>query len=168
MTGSKRCGVSSAMASRIETDPCRSRHSATDVILDMPNPTLFDRSPQPSGTAPEKVDISRLPETGDLLFGRRKEMTLLDDGWNNDNTNVVVLKAAGGVGKSTLMRVWTKSLEQDNYRGANPRSDPRCAKPRRDGVGDFENDGCFLAGSRFEQSDAGSNVAAGSGAAWSA
>ena len=73
---------------------------------------------KPTGPAPEKVDISRLPETGDLLFGRRDEMALLDDAWKNDNTNVVVLKAAGGVGKSTLMRVWTKSLEQDNYRGA--------------------------------------------------
>ena len=74
--------------------------------------------PEPTGEPPEKVDISRLPETSDLLFGRRKEMTLLDEAWNNDNTNVVVLKAAGGVGKSTLMRVWTKSLKQDNYRGA--------------------------------------------------
>jgi hypothetical protein len=89
------------------------------TIYDALQPNYVAPPPlKPSGSAPEKVDISRLPETGDLLFGRRDEMTLLDEAWKNDDTNVVVLKAAGGVGKSTLMRVWTKSLEQDNYRGA--------------------------------------------------
>ena len=29
-----------------------------------------------------KYDLSRLPETGSLLFGRRKELALLDNAWD--------------------------------------------------------------------------------------
>ena len=74
-------------------------------------------APRP-GTPPEKEDIRRLPETGELLFGRRKEIQLLDEAWEDDSTNVVVLKAGGGVGKSTLTRVWTLFLRDEHYRDA--------------------------------------------------
>jgi tetratricopeptide (TPR) repeat protein len=69
--------------------------------------------PEPPGPAP-RVDIRRLPETGELLFGRRNELNSLAKAWDDPKLNVVVLKASGGVGKSTLLRCWA----EDNYRGA--------------------------------------------------
>jgi hypothetical protein len=74
--------------------------------------------PPPAGMPPDKIDINRLPETGSLLFGRRDEQQLLDDAWENPETRIVVFKAWGGVGKSTLVRVWTEAMAEDNYRGA--------------------------------------------------
>ena len=67
---------------------------------------------------PEAVDITRLPETGFQLFGRRDELNFLDKAWERDDTNIVVFKAFGGVGKSTLVRNWTEAIAKDNYRGA--------------------------------------------------
>ena len=64
------------------------------------------------------LDIKRLPETGSALFGRTKELHLLDDAWESDATHVVSLVAYGGVGKSTLVNKWLEGLERDNYRGA--------------------------------------------------
>ncbi len=64
------------------------------------------------------VDIDRLPETGYKLFGREKELGLLDDAWASDTTNVLSLIAWGGVGKSTLVKVWLDRLAADDYRGA--------------------------------------------------
>ncbi len=74
--------------------------------------------PPPAGTQPDKVDIDRLPETGILLFGRRDELELLDTAWKDSGTRVVVFKAWGGVGKSTLIRCWCDTMAEDNYRGA--------------------------------------------------
>jgi len=63
-------------------------------------------------------DLRRMPETGSLLFGRRAELKLLDDAWSGGATNVVAFTAGGGVGKSTLARVWAESLAEDEWRGA--------------------------------------------------
>lgn len=79
------------------------------------------QKPKPAkrpGKPPEKEDIRRLPETGELLFGRRDELKLLDEAWEDDSTNVVVLKAGGGVGKSTLTRVWTLYQREEDYHDA--------------------------------------------------
>ena len=67
---------------------------------------------------PEKIEISRLPVTGAELFGRQKELELLDEAWASDDTNVVSLVAWGGVGKSTLVNKWLERMAGDNYRGA--------------------------------------------------
>lgn len=79
-------------------------------------------------TAPEKktypsleaqhIDITRLPQTGFELFGRQEELTLLNDAWESDATNVVSFVAYGGVGKSTLVNKWVEKMRWDNYRGA--------------------------------------------------
>ncbi len=74
--------------------------------------------PPPPWSPPEKVDIRRLPMTGAELFGRQKEMELLDEAWESDQTHVVSLVAWGGVGKSTLVNKWLERLAADNYRGA--------------------------------------------------
>lgn len=74
--------------------------------------------PAPQWSAPERIDIDHLPVTGAELFGRRKELALLDEAWEADGTNIVSLVAWGGVGKSTLVNKWLERMEADNYRGA--------------------------------------------------
>ena len=85
-------------------------------IIDNPDYQLPE-PPPPDWPPPEKVEIGRLPVTGGELFGRQKEMELLDDRWASDDTNVVSLVAYGGVGKSTLVNKWLERMERDNYRG---------------------------------------------------
>ena len=58
-----------------------------------------------------------MPQTGSLLFGRRNELKLLDTAWNS-GTNIVAFTAGGGVGKSTLARVWAEMLAEEEWRGA--------------------------------------------------
>ena len=67
---------------------------------------------------PKKVDVHRLPETGSTMFGRNDRIKNLYEWWDDPNTNIVALKADGGVGKSTLVRVWTEQMAEDNYRQA--------------------------------------------------
>ncbi|HEX6184254.1 MAG TPA: TIR domain-containing protein [Pyrinomonadaceae bacterium] len=74
--------------------------------------------PAPLWSPPEKIDTTRLPETGAELFGRRTELEMLDAAWESEGIHVVSLVAWGGVGKSTLVNKWLEQLEADNYRGA--------------------------------------------------
>ena len=67
---------------------------------------------------PEKVDVDRLPKTGAELFGRQKELEMLDAAWASDSTNIFSLVAWGGVGKSTLVNKWLERMHVDNYRSA--------------------------------------------------
>ncbi len=67
---------------------------------------------------PQHIDISRLPQTGFELYGRQKELAVLNGAWADDTTNIVSFVAYGGVGKSTLINKWTEKMRWDNYRGA--------------------------------------------------
>ena len=64
------------------------------------------------------IDITRLPQTGFELFGRQKELTLLNEAWESGATNIVSFVAYGGVGKSTLVKKWVEKMRWDNYRDA--------------------------------------------------
>ncbi|NQU86889.1 MAG: toll/interleukin-1 receptor domain-containing protein [Mariniphaga sp.] len=66
----------------------------------------------------QHVDIIRLPETGFELFGRHKELTLLNETWESNTINIISFVAYGGVGKSTLIKKWVEKMRWDNYRGA--------------------------------------------------
>ena len=66
----------------------------------------------------ELIDIHRLPQTGKEVFGRDKELAMLDDAWASSKNNVVSLVAWGGVGKSALVNKWVSEMGADNYRGA--------------------------------------------------
>jgi hypothetical protein len=66
----------------------------------------------------QKISISRLPVTGPDLFGRDAELKLLDDAWDDPNTNVVSFVAWGGVGKSALVNHWLARMAKEQYRGA--------------------------------------------------
>ncbi|MBZ0107141.1 MAG: ATP-binding protein [Candidatus Scalindua rubra] len=66
----------------------------------------------------QHVDITRLPQTGFELFGRQEELTLLNEAWESDATNIISFVAYGGVGKSTLINKWVEKMRWDNYRDA--------------------------------------------------
>ncbi|MFC1718952.1 TIR domain-containing protein [Candidatus Poribacteria bacterium] len=67
---------------------------------------------------PEKVSIGRLPQTDPDLFGREKELKMLDEAWEDPETNVISLVAWGGVGKTSLVNKWLVQMGGDRYRGA--------------------------------------------------
>ncbi|HEX8493833.1 MAG TPA: restriction endonuclease [Pyrinomonadaceae bacterium] len=92
---------------------------ATGVTINTGNST----TPGPQATTPplsrDKISIARLPTSGPDLFGRDKELQLLDDAWANPNTNIISFVAWGGVGKTALVNHWLKQrMARDNYRGA--------------------------------------------------
>ncbi|MCK4760824.1 MAG: TIR domain-containing protein [Candidatus Aminicenantes bacterium] len=66
----------------------------------------------------QDVDTSKLPITGSDLFGREKQLAILDNAWVDSTTGVVTVIAWGGVGKSALINKWLNRLAKDNYRGA--------------------------------------------------
>jgi tetratricopeptide (TPR) repeat protein len=106
------------LVSHYENDPDPILKAVARRARDAIEPGYKTFRPPPAGTPPEKVDIDRLPETGALLFGRREELAFLDRAWAERKLNVVVFRASGGVGKSTLVRCWTEELAEDNYQGA--------------------------------------------------
>jgi hypothetical protein len=106
------------IVSHYEKDPDPVLKQAAKKAREAVEPGYQPYRPPPAGTPPEKVDIARLPETGALLFGRREELKFLDQAWAERKLNVVVIRASGGVGKSTLVRCWVEELAEDNYPGA--------------------------------------------------
>ncbi len=56
--------------------------------------------------------------TGEELFGRQKELEILDKVWDSESTHVISLVAWGGVGKSTLVNKWLERMKAENFRGA--------------------------------------------------
>ena len=72
--------------------------------------------------APEHVDLTHLPETGSVLFGREQELRELDDAWaaqaGSSSPRIVALTAEGGVGKTTLVCRWIDDIKRDQFRGA--------------------------------------------------
>ncbi len=67
---------------------------------------------------PPRVSIGRLPSTQDEIFGREKELQLLDDAWEKARPHVLCLIGFGGTGKSALVWQWLMKMADDNYRGA--------------------------------------------------
>lgn len=66
----------------------------------------------------EHIFLSKLPTTGPKLFGREKELEILDNAWKDDRTHVVTLIAWGGVGKTALVNHWLNGMETQGFRGA--------------------------------------------------
>jgi tetratricopeptide (TPR) repeat protein len=65
-----------------------------------------------------KISTAKLPSTSRDLFGREKELAMLDAAWEDHGTNVVSLVAWGGVGKTALVNKWLSQMGKDNWRGA--------------------------------------------------
>ncbi|MCP4689673.1 MAG: AAA family ATPase, partial [Desulfobacterales bacterium] len=68
--------------------------------------------------SPDRVFTAKLPVTGEELYGRERELEILDKAWSDEKTRVLTLVGWGGVGKSALVNHWLNRMDQDNYRGA--------------------------------------------------
>jgi tetratricopeptide (TPR) repeat protein len=64
------------------------------------------------------VSLAKMPTTNPDVFGREKELAILDEAWESEHTNIVMLVAFGGVGKTALVNKWLINMELDNFRGA--------------------------------------------------
>ncbi len=67
---------------------------------------------------PDKISLAKLPSTNPDLFGREKELAMLDRAWDNPKINLMSLVAWGGVGKTALVNVWLNQIARSHYRGA--------------------------------------------------
>jgi serine/threonine protein kinase len=68
---------------------------------------------------PDRISLARLPVTGKEVFGREEDLAFLDAAWVNPQVNLVSVVAWAGVGKSTLVNQWLRSLAADRYRSAD-------------------------------------------------
>lgn len=65
------------------------------------------------------VPPTKLRHTAEVLFGRDKELSLLDAAWNTQTSkNVVVIRGKGGEGKTSLVATWMAELSAKGWRGA--------------------------------------------------
>jgi len=91
---------------------------ASTIYDQLQDPTLAPKVLPPKWKPPEKCDLTRMPITGGELFGRTKELELLDTAWESSQTRVISFVAWGAAGKSTLINKWLESMQADNFKGA--------------------------------------------------
>ncbi len=66
----------------------------------------------PTISAPNNVQVAptRLRHTAEKLIGREDDLKRLDAAWDNPQANVVVVRAFGGMGKTSLVAAWMAEL----------------------------------------------------------
>ena len=66
------------------------------------------------------VDVAptKLRHTAEKLIGRDADLARLDAAWNDSHKNVVIVRAFGGMGKTSLVASWMAELANKNWRGA--------------------------------------------------
>lgn len=67
----------------------------------------------------ELFPVSRLRHSAEKLIGREEDLARLDAAWSDPRKNVVVVRAFGGMGKTSLIDTWIRKLADDNWRGAD-------------------------------------------------
>jgi|SRR5579885_3139148 transcriptional regulator with XRE-family HTH domain len=67
---------------------------------------------------PEKISISRLPETEPFLFERERQIQQLYEAWDLSTVNFVIMVSSGGMGKTALINHWLMRMSLDGYREA--------------------------------------------------
>jgi tetratricopeptide (TPR) repeat protein len=65
-----------------------------------------------------EVRATRLTHTAERLIGRDEDLTRLDAAWNDPHKNVVIVRAFGGMGKTSLVATWMAELALKDWRGA--------------------------------------------------
>lgn len=67
-----------------------------------------------------RIDVppTRLTHTAEKLVGRERELTVLDEAWNNLQINLIVVRGKGGEGKTSLVATWMAELAFKDWRGA--------------------------------------------------
>jgi hypothetical protein len=117
---------------------CTPLRGATYYILDEGYEALYRRlTNQPKHLKPElgeikplppkerkydffapQISLAKLPTTQHALFGRERELKMLDEAWANPHCHVLSFVAFGGVGKTALVNEWLNRMERDDWRGA--------------------------------------------------
>ena len=69
----------------------------------------------PRRPGPEKISVAKLPITGSHLFGREEDIAFLNSAWAHQDVNIVTIVAWAGVGKSTLVNHWLRSMAAEHY-----------------------------------------------------
>ncbi len=64
------------------------------------------------------VSATKLGHTAERLIGRDEDLARLDAAWNDSHKNVVIVRAFGGMGKTSLVATWMAELALKNWRGA--------------------------------------------------
>ena len=64
------------------------------------------------------VRPTELTHTAARLIGRDADLTRLDAAWNDEHKNVVIVRALGGMGKTSLVATWMAELALKGWRGA--------------------------------------------------
>ncbi|MGH2604843.1 MAG: hypothetical protein ACRDJ9_36295, partial [Dehalococcoidia bacterium] len=64
------------------------------------------------------VSPTKLRHTAERLIGRDEDLSGLDAAWNDPHKNVVIVRAFGGMGKTSLVATWMAELALKNWRGA--------------------------------------------------
>jgi len=67
------------------------------------------------------VSPTKLRHTAERLIGRDEDLSALDAAWNGPHKNVVVVRAFGGMGKTSLVATWMAELALKNWRCARLR-----------------------------------------------
>jgi hypothetical protein len=106
--------LSTGSEPQIETDLTDLVEEVSEIILPVSSETAAASQPIP----PEQIYTAKLPTSRRELFGREKELAILDQAWSDPHTNILTLAAWGGVGKTSLVNEWLNRLGRDNYRGA--------------------------------------------------
>ncbi len=71
-----------------------------------------------NANAPLQVAPTRLRHTAERLIGREGDLKRLDEAWDHPHTNVVVVRAFGGMGKTSLVAAWMADSAAEDWRGA--------------------------------------------------
>jgi hypothetical protein len=85
--------------------------------LGSPDGTSPPDTSTPAAPAP-KISLAKLPSSSPDLFGRERELALLDDAWADPHTHVVEFVAWGGVGKTAPVNKWLAGLAAKDHPGA--------------------------------------------------
>lgn len=102
---------------QIDSDLTAFAKEIFDLLKRVPEqPPITDD--EPTLLPPRKIEISKLPVTSPILFGRETELEILDKAWENPQTKILSSVAWGGVGKSALINAWLNKMEEHNYKGA--------------------------------------------------
>ena len=64
------------------------------------------------------VPATKLRHTAERLIGRDEDLARLDAAWNDAHKKVVIVRAFGGMGKTSLVAAWMAELALKNWRGA--------------------------------------------------
>jgi tetratricopeptide (TPR) repeat protein len=77
-----------------------------------------EKGKKPVTQDPDKISLSKMPTTSPVLFGREKELKMLNKAWSDIKTNIVCLVAWGGVGKTALVNKWLLDMRKKHFRNA--------------------------------------------------